>query len=649
MKKLIFLVALLYSGLSYGQNYFLNENFEGASIPTGWEQSTAGASSDGWKLGTAAQLSTTGSGAAYVIPDHTKIMATNDDKCGQACDKSNDVFYTPVFDLSTAQAAYLKFDAFFGGGTYQQKTEQAFIAASMDNGQSWFGLAQLPGAAGWQTYTVNLDTLKGHSQVRLAFQYADNGGWLFGLALDNIQVFEPNVPLQVKLTSLNVPEFNVVDSQNTIKGTFLSTSAQVINSAEINWRLDGGAWQTSTITGLNVMYNQWAEFTHPIKFTLSDPKKHNLEVMISKVNGAADDDQSDNQLSTVVYGQTTLPDKHVVIEEFSGAWCGWCPVGHVLLKTLIEEEPKVHGVVVHNQDAMTISDGPTLEQGVGISGFPSMVVDRTVLEGEVNLPLDNYTDLLTKTPTRLDDVVPAEIFIDKADINPETGDISIDVHADVYGEYDGRLRFNAYIVEDSVKGNGEGWDQHNYTSDMAELGPGFPNPNYQKGDVMVGYNHMHVLRAFLEGVWGVPGSFPSGSVQAGQTYTHNFTHTLAAGQNYKNVYVIVTVAKYNQNDMKKRNILNAAQSDLTITGIDKANILAKSLQVYPNPTNGVLNINYNGRNSVKATVTNSLGQNVGVYDVKGATTIDLTSNPSGVYVLNFNDGVNTYTHKIIVR
>ena len=336
MKKLIFLVALLYSGLSHGQNYFLNEDFEGAAIPSGWEQSTAGASSDGWKHGTAAQLSSTGSGAAYIIPDHTKMIATNDDKCGQNCDKSNDVFYTPAFDLSSAQAAYLKFDAYFGGGTYQQKTEQAFIAASMDNGQSWFGLAQLPGAGGWQTYTVNLDTLKGHSQVRLAFQYADNGGWLFGWALDNIQVFEPNVPLQVKLASLDVPEFNVIDGQTTIKGTINSTSAQVITSAEINWRLNGGAWNTSTIDGLNIMYNQTAEFSHPIKFTLTEPKKHNLEVMISKVNGAADDNDADNQLATSVYGQTTMPEKHVVVEEFSGAWCGWCPVGHVLLKSLQE-------------------------------------------------------------------------------------------------------------------------------------------------------------------------------------------------------------------------------------------------------------------------------------------------------------------------
>lgn len=649
MKRLIFLVALLYSGLSYGQNFFVNVDFEGASLPAGWEQSTASASSDGWKLGTSAQLSTTGANAAFVIPEHTKMVATNDDKCGQNCDKSNDVIYTPVFDLSSAQAAFMKFDAFFLGRTYQQKTEKAYIAASVDSGQTWFALAEIPGSGGWQTYTVNLDTLKGKSKVRLAFQYADNGGWLFGFALDNVQVFEPTVARQIKLTSLNVPEFNVVNLQNTIKGTFLSTSAEVIKTAEINWRLDGGAWQTSTITGLNVMYNQMVEFTHPIKFTLPDPKKHNLEVMISKVNGEADDNATDNQLETPVYGQTSLLPKHVVVEEFSGAWCGWCPVGHVLLKALLEEDPNVHGVVVHNQDAMTIADGPKLEQGVGIGGFPSMVVDRTILEGEFSLPLNNYTTLIDKARTRLDDVVPAEVFIEKAEINRETGDISIDVQAKLYGEYDGRLRFNAYIVEDSVDGTGDGWDQHNYTSNIAQIAPGLPNPNYQKGDLLKGYKHMHVLRAFLEGVWGAQGSFPSGSVQAGETYTHNFTHTLEAGQDWKNVYVIVTVAKYNTTDMTKRNILNASKSDLMVVGIDEKNMLAKSLQVYPNPTNGVLNINYNGRNSVKATVTNALGQNVGLYDVIGATTIDLTSMTAGVYVLNFNDGVNTYTHKIIVQ
>jgi hypothetical protein len=300
---------------------------------------------------------------------------------------------------------------------------------------------------------------------------------------------------------------------------------------------------------------------------------------------------------------------------------------------------------------MVIPQGPDFETGVGVTGYPCMTVDRTILPGEVGIQLDNYASVLEKAPAELDVIVPADIFIEDIQFNAQTRDISVKTRVDVYGEYDKPLRFNAYVVEDSVSGTGNGWDQHNYLNDQAELWQGFPNPNYQKGDPIIGYQHMHVLRAFIEGnVWGKQNEFPSGSVQAGQSYNHTFLHTLPADQDEKQIKIIVTVAKYHATDRTKCNVLNTAEEKLPIVqGITKNNALAKSLQVYPNPTNGVLNINYNGQNAVKATVTNSLGQSVGVYDVKGATTIDLTSNPSGVYVLNFNDGVNTYTHKIIVR
>lgn len=314
MKKLIFLAALLYGGISYGQTYYLNEDFEGAGagLPPGWDYSSADATSDGWKWGTSESLSSTAL-SGIIFGSHTKIVATNDDKCGQTCNKSNDVIYTPLVDLSGATGTYLKFDVYFAGATYDGKTEKAFLQVSKDGGQNWSALVipgmGVPGASGvWNTFTLPLVDFEGSSQVRFAFQYTDGGGWLYGMGLDNVQVFTPEFQKNVKLTKVVTEEFNVVNTPNAITCIVQNLGAEPITSLETSWRLNGGDWQTSVITGLNIGFYGSDTFAHPLKFTLTEPKKHNIEVLITKVNGGEDEVPNDNQQSTVAYGLTLKPE-----------------------------------------------------------------------------------------------------------------------------------------------------------------------------------------------------------------------------------------------------------------------------------------------------------------------------------------------------
>src|SRR5688500_1173920 len=80
MKKLL-LSSLVLAAITTvnAQTTFLDENFEGGAMPSGWTQSSAGASSDGWIVGTSTALES----ASWGIPPHTTLIATNDDGCGQ--------------------------------------------------------------------------------------------------------------------------------------------------------------------------------------------------------------------------------------------------------------------------------------------------------------------------------------------------------------------------------------------------------------------------------------------------------------------------------------------------------------------------------------------------------------------------------------
>lgn len=89
----------------------------------------------------------------------------------------------------------------------------------------------------------------------------------------------------------------------------------------------------------------------------------------------------------------------------------------------------------------------------------------------------------------------------------------------------------------------------------------------------------------------------------------------------------------------------------TTTGIAEATASNPEVSVYPNPTEGIFNVDFKNANSIK--VINTLG--VVVYDAKvdliteGSKNIDLTSFANGVYFINVSNGKGSINHKLILN
>ena len=79
---------------------------------------------------------------------------------------------------------------------------------------------------------------------------------------------------------------------------------------------------------------------------------------------------------------------------------------------------------------------------------------------------------------------------------------------------------------------------------------------------------------------------------------------------------------------------------------DVAEVAQESVQVYPNPTNGLLNVSGNGTMCI--VVSNVLGQNLLETNAEGNTTIDLSRYESGVYIIRVETGNGVFTRKITV-
>ncbi|MDC0272161.1 prolyl oligopeptidase family serine peptidase [Crocinitomicaceae bacterium] len=306
MKNLaVVLCALFIFGSYYSQNILLNEDFEGSSLPIGWSIST-NASDGGWNLGTNQNIES----QWWSVAPHGNIIGTNDDDCD--CDKSMDYLIMPPMDFSSSVAVALQFENYYDGGSFGGDTETATLEYSFDNGSTWTVLSEIIGTddGDWDAQSFDLSILTGNSNVLIAFHYNDNGGWMFGWAIDDVVLFEPQ-GLDAALSNLSINGNQDAPTTIPITGTVSNVGAEVITSFDITWSLSGGVAYTQNFSGLNLSSLATYDFTHQDTWTISQSGLYNLDVTVSNVNGQALDDNPDND----VYSQNVQALEYGTIQD----------------------------------------------------------------------------------------------------------------------------------------------------------------------------------------------------------------------------------------------------------------------------------------------------------------------------------------------
>jgi hypothetical protein len=184
------------------------------------------------------------------------------------------------------------------------------------------------------------------------------------------------------------------------------------------------------------------------------------------------------------------------------------------------------------------------------------------------------------------------------------------------------------IIEDSLTGIGNGWDQANNYDNT----PG--HPYYQAGGYIAGFIHTHVLRDYVEGgCFGVDNVIPH-IVNAGSNYQHEFTYTLPTFFDANQISLVAAVVKYIEgNDAQyvsvrgQRSVYNAQSVHLmdfsTPSGIDENKT---DLKIYPNPTNSILYLS----EKVEYKLYNTLGD---IILIGNNNIIDMRSFNNGIYIL----------------
>ncbi len=267
----------------------VEENFESGNIPVGWEIESL-ATDGGWNFGSNQSLSS----QFFQIQNNgsSGIAATNDDQCN--CNKSNDRLITPLLDLTGMSDLILKFDLFYGDNFYVGFQEDAIIEVSSDK-INWTTVERLGSTSGWTSTIVDISEFA-DDNIYISFRYADNGGWMFGCAVDNVSVEVP-ATLDAELTETTTLPFGEIGNVINLGGTVYNNSITAINSLDILYNIDGANEVSETLSNLDIAPYTSYDFELSNPWTATDAGVFLIELAINQVNGMDDEDSSNNDLS----------------------------------------------------------------------------------------------------------------------------------------------------------------------------------------------------------------------------------------------------------------------------------------------------------------------------------------------------------------
>ena len=211
------------------------------------------------------------------------------------------------------------------------------------------------------------------------------------------------------------------------------------------------------------------------------------------------------------YVSTAPANRNVILEEFTGRGCGYCPDGHRIANEIMANNPgRVWAINVHaggyaqtSYPNFITTDGNTIHGGFSISGYPTGVVNRSTSAGQSRSAWNSLS------MTQLNQAAECNVA-GVVRINPDTriATITVEVYYTGNSGYDENY-LTVAMLQDSILGS-----QSGMTS----------NPSQVVGGQ---YCHMHVLRDVITtSAWGDAISPTTQGTLITKTYEYQITEVI---------------------------------------------------------------------------------------------------------------------------
>jgi hypothetical protein len=361
-----------------------------------------------------------------------------------------------------------------------------------------------------------------------------------------------------------------------------------------------------------------------VTVTTNDPDMASVDITVT-LNVQAEDVDSD---------------MHVVLEEGTGTWCGFCPYGADTLEAMIERFPgRVFGISYHGGSAtepMHTTHTDFWTNIVGLTGWPNGSINRVVFPGESKAALsrnawgDRITEVLQtrRSPISID-------IVDKSyDVTTKEMELTIEVF--FHRGFNEPLRLNIAQVQDEM----------NYTQTFY--------PSTGGSTKLFPYFHNHVLRQMIPNDQGEMISM--GTPVASQTSVRK-TFTFISVDSTVGTSRFIIFAHISDG-VTFGDIIQAEELTLASFVTDIEPLPENAAFVlhpnYPNPFNPVTTVSFDVpmQSHVRVTVTDALGRIVaqpadGIFD-RGRHNLTYHADglSSGNYFLTMRAGTFTQTRTL---
>ena len=370
-KTLLFAFALLFATAAMAQTRttYLEESFNGTSIPSGW--SVVGAGTNNWSIsgtdnagGQANELHLNWS------PQFSGISR----------------FVSPVIDLSGVNSVVISFKHMLD---YYESNATLGIATTSNGGSTWNQAWTQPfttDALGTITQMINTADV-GSANFQFCIFYSGSSynydHWYF----DDIKVFTLE-NLDVAVTSTTMPDIQGIGNLTVNLGVMNYGSTQV-TSITASYEVDGAEPVEQTFTvNLGSLATTSLNFTQPI--ALENPGGYTVTMRVLQVNGQEDDIAENNMLVKAVSVPLDNVQRIPMIEHFSSSTCPPCVAVNNSMNTFCNNNPGRFTYTKYqmnwpgNGDPYYTAEGGVRRTYYGISAVPFIELDGASNSGSVN-------------------------------------------------------------------------------------------------------------------------------------------------------------------------------------------------------------------------------------------------------------------------
>lgn len=251
-------------------------------------------------------------------------------------------------------------------------------------------------------------------------------------------------------------------------------------------------------------------------------------------------------ISAQTFVSTEVSNKNVILEEYTGINCGYCPSGHQIANGIVADNPgRVWTINIHqgsfSANTYTTQWGNALAGQTGLTGYPSGTVNRHVFSGS-STALDR-SSWATATSQILAQQSPVNVAA-RGSLNFQTRELVIEVEAYYTANSNATTnKLNVAILQNNIIGPQSG---------------AASNPDQVVGS---NYRHMHMLRDLVTGQWGVDIDTTTQGTFVSRTFTYTVPQTISNVEMVlEDLEVVVFIAEGQQE------ILTGAEAEIQFIG-----------------------------------------------------------------------------------